>query len=100
MDAIHLIGIMWASEMAASLGRLDAQNVCIAYAALCYYQVILNEEERVYTNNKIRGKLEVQCSCQMLNFRLSFELIPIWIFFLSICLENAAVLQNLFQKIF
>ena len=31
--------------MAASLGRLDAQNVCIAYAALCYYQVILNEEE-------------------------------------------------------
>lgn len=63
--------------MAASFGRLDAQNVCIDYAALCYYQVTLNEEERVYTNNKIRGKLEVQCSCQVLNFKLSFELIHV-----------------------
>lgn len=78
--------------MAASFGRLDAQNFWIDYAALCYYQVTLNEDERVHTNNKIRGKLEVQYSCQMLNFKLSFELIPVWIFFLSICLENASVL--------
>lgn len=63
--------------MAASFGRLDAQNFCIDYAALCYYRVTLNEDERVHTNNKIRGKLEVQCSCQMLNFKLSFELIPV-----------------------
>lgn len=47
------------------------------YAGLYYYQVILNEEERVNIINKIRGKLEVQCSCQMLNFGLSFELIPV-----------------------
>lgn len=90
VGAIYLVG-MWELLTVAYFGRVNAQMFGQIMQP-SYYQDTSNEEKRV-KNNKVRGKLEVQSCCQMLNVRLSFEPVSIQIF-LSFSLENAAICRK------